>query len=108
MMASHAPAYRATPLDALLAAIPSLPRPILARLTSRMIERMDELDGDSDNEPEEDRCEAGDDEMRSGVSPGYRWCAVTTRCGSDDDAEPWQVAAFDRDQPAKRTSLHVR
>lgn len=95
-MASHAPAYRSTPLDALLAAIPNLPRPILARLTVRMIELMDELDGDADNEPEEDRCEAGDDEARSGVSPGYRWCALTTRCGSDNDAEPWHVPALDK------------
>jgi hypothetical protein len=43
-MASRAPAYDATPLDVLLASVPSLPRPILARLTARMIERLDELD----------------------------------------------------------------
>ncbi|TCP98278.1 hypothetical protein C8J46_105434 [Sphingomonas sp. PP-F2F-A104-K0414] len=41
-MASRAPAYDATPLDVLLASVPSLPRAILARLTARMIERMDE------------------------------------------------------------------
>jgi hypothetical protein len=34
----------------LLAAIPSLPRAELARLTDRLIERMDELDGDPDVE----------------------------------------------------------
>lgn len=44
MMASRAPAYDATPLDVLLASVPSLPRPILARLTARMVERLDELD----------------------------------------------------------------
>ena len=44
MMASRAPAYDATPLDVLLASVPSLPRPILARLTARMIERLDEFD----------------------------------------------------------------
>jgi hypothetical protein len=45
MMASRAPAYDATPLDVLLASVPSLPRAILSRLTARMIDRMDELDG---------------------------------------------------------------
>lgn len=34
----------------LLAVIPSLPRAELARLTERMIDRMDELDGDADLE----------------------------------------------------------
>ena len=35
---------------ALFAAIPSLPRAVLARLTERMIDRMDEIDGDPDDE----------------------------------------------------------
>lgn len=34
----------------LLAAIPSLPRAELSRLTERMIDRMDEIDGDPDLE----------------------------------------------------------
>jgi hypothetical protein len=34
----------------LLAAIPSLPRATLARLTTAMIDRMDEIDGDPDLE----------------------------------------------------------
>ncbi len=33
---------------AMLAAIPSLPRARLARLTTRMIDRMEEIDGDAD------------------------------------------------------------
>jgi hypothetical protein len=36
--------------DSLLAAIPSLPRAALARLTEWMIDRMDEIDGDPDLE----------------------------------------------------------
>ncbi|WP_267349397.1 hypothetical protein [Sphingomonas sp. GM_Shp_2] len=36
---------------AILAAIPSLPRAELSRLTHRMIDRMDEIDGDPDAEP---------------------------------------------------------
>ena len=66
-MASRAPAFEAPPLDVLLASVPSLPRAILARLTTRMIERMDELDGDPELEGDEDCCAAGDDDP-AGVS----------------------------------------
>ncbi len=45
--APHAYPYRSASLDLLLASVPSLPRPILARLTARMIERLDELDGEA-------------------------------------------------------------
>lgn len=38
------------PLDMLLSAIPSLPRAALDRLTARMIDRLDEMDGDLDLE----------------------------------------------------------
>jgi hypothetical protein len=47
-MAGRAPAYDATPLDVLLASVPSLPRAILSRLTARMILCLDELAGDTD------------------------------------------------------------
>lgn len=40
----------ALPLDALLGAIPSLPRPLLSRLTERLIERLDEMDPNPDLE----------------------------------------------------------
>jgi hypothetical protein len=53
-MATRAPAYDATPLDVLLASVPSLPRAILARLTARTIARLDELDGDVDREPDDE------------------------------------------------------
>ncbi len=59
-MASRAPAYDATPLDMLLASVPSLPRAILARLTARMIERLGELDGDPELE-DDDPAGADDD-----------------------------------------------
>lgn len=45
--APHAYPYRSASLDLLLASVPSLPRPILARLTARMIERLDELDDEA-------------------------------------------------------------
>jgi hypothetical protein len=61
--ALRTPTCDTTPLDVLLASVPSLPRAILSRLTARMIDRMDELDGDTDLEPDEDRCSAGDDDL---------------------------------------------
>lgn len=65
-MASRAPTYDATPLDVLLASVPSLPRAILALLTARMIERMDELDGDPDLEDDDP---AGADDDRGEADP---------------------------------------
>ena len=38
------------PLELALTVIPSLPRPILARIVARAIERLDEIDGDPDAE----------------------------------------------------------
>jgi len=51
-------------LDILLAAIPALPRAVLARLAAHMIERLDELDGDPDLE------EPGDHEAAHGEHRG--------------------------------------
>jgi len=45
----------------LFAAIPSLPRSALSRLTQAMIDRMDEIDGDPDLEPLRDDDEDGHD-----------------------------------------------
>lgn len=42
-------------IDGLLSIIPSLPRPVLDRLVTNMIDRMDEMDGDPDLE--DDECE---------------------------------------------------
>ncbi len=49
------------PLDALLAVLPSMPRPILTRLTARLIERLDELDGDEDLEDDDPAGGSADD-----------------------------------------------
>ncbi len=48
-----ASASPAMPLDLILSAIPSLPRPILSRLTARLIDHLDELDGDTDLEDDD-------------------------------------------------------
>lgn len=97
-MASRALTFEAAPLDVLLASVPSLPRAILARLTARMIERLDELDGDTDLEPETDCCSAGDDRIYGGLSPGRLVECGAPHPGSDDDAEPIHASAFDWDQ----------
>ncbi|SFS12368.1 hypothetical protein [Sphingomonas jatrophae] len=45
----------------MLSAIPSLPRSTLAQLTQRMIDRMDEIDGDPDLEQFDEDNEDGHD-----------------------------------------------
>ena len=56
-----------------------LSRHELARLTERLIERLDEIDGDPDLEPEEDCCEAGDDGCGMMIRHGVRfWGAEDT------------------------------
>lgn len=49
---------------ALLSTIPSLPRAELARLTERMIDRMDEIDGDPDLETQHEDDEDTHDRER--------------------------------------------
>jgi hypothetical protein len=43
----------ALPLDAVLAAIPSYPRPIVERLVTRLIDHLDQADGDADLEDDD-------------------------------------------------------
>jgi hypothetical protein len=43
-------ASRPISAEQMLAAIPSLPRPMLTRIVDQMIDRLDELDGDADQE----------------------------------------------------------
>ena len=80
------------PLDVLFAALPSLPRRILSRLTACLIERLDEMDGDPDLEPEDDRCLAGDDGVFAGAAypnaPGY---SARYGYGMDEDCERSQA-----------------
>lgn len=62
-MATRAHEHASAPLPAILAAIPRLPRPILSRLTARLIERLDEIDGDPDLEDDTEDCGGLDEEM---------------------------------------------
>jgi hypothetical protein len=93
MATPHAPGASAPtfPLEALLSSLPSLPRPILARITARMIERLDEMDGDPDLEANDDDCGSDEGEpdfrrrrrhRRNERGPG---CAISDPDYSVDD-----------------------
>lgn len=77
---------RGVELKAALSVIPTLPRAVLARLVARAIERLDEIDGDPDLEPngdEEDGSAAEDDFMyQGGHGPG---CDIADPGGCDHD-----------------------
>lgn len=72
-MASHIPhpgRASALPLSAVLASIPSYPRPVVERLIASMIDHLDDEDGDPDLE---DATNAEDE----GTTPAARqWCAA--------------------------------
>jgi hypothetical protein len=44
----------ALPFDAPLVILPSLPRPVLSRLVTRMIERLEQIDGDDEREEDDE------------------------------------------------------
>lgn len=57
------------PADIALSMIPSLPRPVLERLAQSIIDRLDDMDGDTDVEPngdEQDGNQSEDDFMGHG------------------------------------------
>lgn len=58
-------------VTAVLGLIPILPRDVLSAIVTAMINRIDELDGDPDFEPEQDRCLAGDDGCGAVVIPWF-------------------------------------
>lgn len=84
----------ALPLATALSVIPSLPRPLLARLVERAIERLDEIDGDEDvelNGDELDGSHGAEDEFQdhwlahTDVGAG---CPVSDPAEDQGDAEP--------------------
>lgn len=84
-------------LAPMLRVIPSLSRPMLSRLTERLIERLDEIDGDDDVEPNGDELDgsgAAEDEfyppwLDHHAQPG---CPLADP-GEDDDAGGNQLEA---------------
>lgn len=78
----------ALPVVALLAVIPSLPRAELARLTERLIDRMDEMDDDPDFEDDDPSGGSADD---VGEIEGWRdqeLCMDPPRYGPDQSLGP--------------------
>lgn len=55
------------PVAALISAIPTLPRPFLVQLTERLIDVLDEIDGDADLEDDDPDSSVDDDPM--GIDP---------------------------------------
>ena len=79
-------AQTAQPLDALLAALPSLPRPVLARLTTRLIDRLDEIDRDPDLEQTHDEGEPDFKRYRrQRRNQGGPGCQITDPGGCEHD-----------------------
>lgn len=62
------------PADLALSVIPSLPRPVLERLAQQIIDRLDDMDGDTDLEPngdeEDGNLSEDDDRYYSGEGAG--------------------------------------
>lgn len=59
------------PLDLILDTIPSLPRPLLARMVAKIIDRLDEMDGDSDVELNGDELDGSRGEDDFGILPNW-------------------------------------
>lgn len=61
------------PADIALSMLPSLPRPVLERLAQSIIDRLDDMDGDPDIEPDGDEQDHGnaEDDWRTPCLPSY-------------------------------------
>jgi hypothetical protein len=105
-------------LDAALAMLPSLPRPVLSRLVTRMIERLDQIDGDPEIEEDDEDCGRDDGEpdyrrphwrLRKWAGPG---CMISdSDYGSEDEGEPEDGIAhpaYGIDQSAGPLSPHMQ
>lgn len=75
------------PVEQMLSAIPSLSRPVLNRLVSKIIEHLDALDGDPDLEDDDPHyCEAGDDGFHPIIKNGVAyWNSGTSHAQSAYD-----------------------
>lgn len=84
-------------LEGMLAVIPSLPRPALARLVQRAVDRMDDLDGDPDLGPDGDELDGsmGEDDFydQSADWMGHAGCPVSDP--GEDDSEDRCIAGDD-------------
>jgi hypothetical protein len=74
-------------LDVVLAVIPALPAPLLARMVEHAIERLDQLDGDPDVEANGDELDGCPEEDPIFPAPGVRGFDFLGAAGDPDDAE---------------------
>lgn len=103
-MASHPNigSASALPFATALAVIPSLPRPLLSRLVSRAIERLDEIDGDPDLEDDDPSGQCDEDEINTGLAfiSAHGISLDGPGCPISDPGEPEEgsVASYGTDQ----------
>lgn len=77
------------PASIALALIPSLPRRQLERLVQKLIDGMDEADGDTDREPEEDDHSHSEDDFAIALNDDGAGCPFSDPdVGADDIGEP--------------------
>ncbi len=89
-MATRFAAGSATALPALLSTIPSLPRPVLARLVESIIAHLDEVDGDDDLEDGDvDYCTASEDRGSYGRNARFPEHDARMEGDADEDCERW-------------------
>ncbi len=107
-MASHAiqPA-QAAPLDILLSAIPSLPRAALARLTERLIDRIDAMDPDPEMEDGEGNTHIDDRGRWCGMQPfDGPWYEDDEDCNDRELTDERETELYDGGYPDIRESLN--
>ncbi len=92
----------ALPMEALLGAIPTLPRPLLSRLTACLIERLDEVDGDPDFQDtdgdELDHSGAEDDFCDQPNWKGEPGCPISDPGGGNVEDEGEAIDECEREQ----------
>lgn len=77
------------------------------RITARVIERLDELDGDANAEPERDCCAAGNDDVRGGSSPGLaQYDQRTAGDALEEDEDDFHELRRRYVQARRTTRLH--
>lgn len=103
-------------LEGMLAVIPSMPRPALARLVQQAIDRMDDIDADADLEPSGDEFDGslGEDDFcchDAGSAPGPG-CSLSEAAEDEEigSAEQGQavIVSITRGRSTKRRALRRR
>lgn len=92
---------RLSPPEALLAAIPSYPRPMLERMADRIIDRLDQIDGDVDLEDDDDDMGVEDDPRGLATDEGFAFkYGIDQTLGPINAPEVWRKwDAWQRDRP---------